>query len=244
VLSALESSQQHVLKLFFSLFAYIRQSALNSFAMNFPSAAALALSLLVSMTTSTPLREPTMLDQPHTNATARERRGKTTDSWHYCSDKSWKSFGERAFLAGVRLMGNNDDWTMRLNEDAHKQIPEYYLGKRGMCVNLWCGGDNSKGRGVVFLLCLHDTTSDTLFGAKDLAQKFHDGFYDCNGDREPQDDPDNVSMAFHVWDNGYDLHVEGGYDKMKCPADMKKVRWPRPATLNAPPYTKSSLMLA
>lgn len=134
-------------------------------------------------------------------------------------------------------MGRTDDTQMHLPQTARDQIPDYYVGKSGMCVNLWCGGDHSKGRSVVFYLCLHATTPDALYNSADLAQMFHDGYYDCNGDREPQDDPDNTPMAFHVWAKGYDLHVEGGYDGMKCPRDTKKIRWARPVTLNAPPYT-------
>ncbi|KAH5517925.1 hypothetical protein HBI17_053900 [Parastagonospora nodorum] len=202
-----------------------------------PSTAALLLGVLTSLAASTPLRESTALDQPYTNTTTLERRGKTTDPWHFCSDKNWSSFGERAFLAGLRLMGKTDDRQMRLVKEAREQIPDYYMGVRGMCENLWCGGNHSKGRGVVFYLCLHDTTPDGPYLSGDLAQKFHDGFYDCNGEREPQDDPDNKSLAFHVWEAGYDLHVEGGYDGMKCPGDTKKTRFRRPSSLDSPPYT-------
>ncbi|EAT85243.1 hypothetical protein SNOG_07777 [Parastagonospora nodorum SN15] len=181
-----------------------------------PSTAALLLGVLTSLAASTPLRESTALDQPYTNTTTLERRGKTTDPWHFCSNKNWSSFGERAFLAGLRLMGKTDDRQMRLDKEAREQIPDYYMGVRGMCENLWCGGNHSKGRGVVFYLCLHDTTPDGPYLSGDLAQKFHDGFYDCNGEREPQDDPDNKSLAFHVWEAGYDLHVEGGKE---CSSD-------------------------
>jgi len=211
---------------------HIKHPTLNYLNMMLPSTAALLLGALTSLAASTPLREPTMLDQLSTSTTTLEKR---VDPWHYCGDQKWSSFGERAFLAGLRLMGGIDNHEMDLTEAARDQIPVTYTGKRGMCVNLWCGG--RKNVAVVFYLCLHDTTPDSnSFLAKDLAQKFHDGFHDCNG-REPQDDKDNTALAFHVWAEGYDLHVEGGYDGMKCPGDTQKTRFRRPASLDAPPYT-------
>lgn len=199
------------------------------------SSTTLGLATLASLVAAAPVLEAEPLEVEPLNATSLGRRA-DTDPWHFCSDGNWKSFGERAFLAGVRLMGRTDDHTMSLTEEARKKIPEQYFGTRGMCTNLWCGGDQGKGRAVVFYLCLKSETPDTFFNSGDLAQKFHDGFHDCNGKREPQDDGDNTPLAFHVWDNGYDLHVEGGYDGMRCPEDMKKNRWPRPDSLNYYPY--------
>jgi hypothetical protein len=117
-------------------------------------------------------------------------------------------------------------------------MPNVYTGIPGMCNRLWCGGNQKKGVAVAFYLCLKPETPQLDLQARDLAQKFHDGFHDCNGKREPEDDGDNKLLAFHVWDDGWDLHVEGGYDGMDCPADMMKTAWPRPDALNWIPYTK------
>jgi hypothetical protein len=206
--------------------------------MRWLSAAMIGLAPLASVAAAVPFLETGgLLQRVPPNATLWEKRA-DIDAGHSCGDPNWRVFGERAYLAGIRLLGRTDDHSMRLEQAARDEIPDYHLGTDGMCTVLWCGGNHKKGRGVVFYLCLQAGTPNQLFATKDLAQKFHDGFYDCNGKREPQDDPDNTQLAFHVWAKGYDLHVEGGYDGMRCPGQMHQVAWPRPASLNYVPYTK------
>ncbi|KAF2869663.1 hypothetical protein BDV95DRAFT_620234 [Massariosphaeria phaeospora] len=199
--------------------------------MKFLSPTTLAVATMASLSVATPLN----VTRESFNSTSLAKRD---DIWHYCHDTAWTSFGERAFLAGLRLMGETDDLQMGLSSEARAEIPKQYLGTRGMCTNLWCGGETSGGKGVVFYLCLKQDTPDRLFGNKDLAQRFHDGFHDCMGKRDPQDDGDNVLLAFHVWESDYDLHVEGGYDGMECPEDMQKTRFPRPESLKYSPYSE------
>ena len=208
--------------------------------MKFSSAITLGL---ISLATATPVFEldaseaETLEVEPWRTTTGLGKRDGTADN-HFCGDKTWRTFGERAYLAGQRLIGRVDDHDMKLPQKARDEIPDQYFGKRGMCTNLWCGGDQKKGRAVVFWLCLHPETEDTYYNTKDLGKMFHDGFYDCHG-REPQDDKDATTLAFHVWADGYDLHAEGGWDGMRCPEDMKATHFARPDSLNYEPYTST-----
>lgn len=190
----------------------------------------LALATLSGLTVGGPLARPNTLTETSIS--------KRADPWHYCADNNWRGFNERAFLAGLRLMGRVDDHKMGLGWESRAEIPDQYYGIQGQCTLLWCGGAGKPGNGVNFILCLKPDTPSTFYPSGDLAKKFHDGFHDCNGKREPQDDGDNVISAYHVWADGYDLHVEGGYDGMRCPEDMKKTIWhQRPDSLNYKPYT-------
>lgn len=183
----------------------LQPSTMKSFSL---SSFTLGLATLASLSVATPTIDSEPLEVTTSNSTS---LGKREDLWHFCGDSTWKSFGERAFLAGIRLMGRIDDHQMKLTEASRDEIPDQYFGTSGKCTNLWCGGDWKKGRGVVFYLCLKPETPDTFYNSGDLAQKFHDGFHDCNNKREPQDDKDQTALAYHVWADGYDLHVEGGY---------------------------------
>lgn len=215
--------------------------------MRLSSTSSLALATLAGLGSAVPFHGTDSLHPEAWNETLwntmsmqrREDSKEKTDSTHFCNDQLWKPFGERAFLAGLRLMGKTNDHSMKMGDEARAQIPDQYLGTEGMCTNLWCGGDHKKGRGVVFYLCLQEGTPDKLFNSKDLALKFHDGFYDCMREREPQDDKDQTSLAFHVWGKGYDLHVENGYDTTECPKHMKMTAFPRPAALNYVPYSNT-----
>ncbi|KAF2266886.1 hypothetical protein CC78DRAFT_542168 [Lojkania enalia] len=196
--------------------------------MKFLSSTTLGLASFASLAAAAPLVEAEPGVSP-----APAPLQKRFDSWHYCNDDKWKGFGERAFLAGLRLMGRVDD--DRFDEDARDQIPDQYLGEPGWCTNLWCGGEGSTS--VVFYLCVKPETEQKLYGSKDLAQKFHDGFHDCFGKREPRDEKDEA-VAFHVWDDGYSLHVEGRSEGTKCPEHMQKKAFPFPDSLNHAPYVE------
>lgn len=153
---------------------------------------------------------------------------KRSDPWHFCWDESWKKFGHRAFRAGLRTIAGDD-------ADPGNTIPELYLGEPGWCNNLWCGGKGDDS--VVFYLCGTPEAEQIMFTPKDLAQKFHDGFHDCNGKTEPVDKAGVTSLAFHVWSGNYSLHVEGfRTPDIKCPQEMNKKAFPFPDELNHPPY--------
>lgn len=157
---------------------------------------------------------------------------KRADKWHFCGDDTWKQFSERVFLAGLRAMGgvhNDDNMWASTNE-----LPPYYVGDPGWCTNVYCGDDPGFSS-VVFYLCVRPEAAQKKHAPKDLAQKFHDGFHDCYGKREPSNSK-ILAQAFHVWDPEFSLHVEGGSAGLKCPEQINKKAFSFPDTLNHPPY--------
>lgn len=77
---------------------------------------------------------------------------------------------------------NSDSWEGADDDmfplGAKDEIPDSYDSEPGQCVALWCGG---RGDISVVFLCVKKGSPQTSYLAKDLAQKFHDGFMDCIG---------------------------------------------------------------
>jgi hypothetical protein len=150
---------------------------------------------------------------------------------YWCNDDTWKTFGERAALAGFRLMGSVDD--QDFPQQARDDVPDSYSATPGQCHLLWCGGGGEHT--VAFYLCLKPDAKKTSFAAKDLARKFHDGFNSCYS-REPID-KNVVAKALHIWEPEYTLSLEGG-PGLSCPADMQTDRFAYPDSFNKPPYVE------
>lgn len=195
--------------------------------MKFLSTTVLGLAGFASLATAAPLTEaePGISPAP---APLKKRSGDYQPN-HYCGDKNWASFGERAALAGFRLMGGVD--TGGFSAAALKEILPSYSGHPGQCLTLWCGGDGDTS--VAFLLCVKPGAAVQTYYATDIAQKLHDGFYDCF-DREPIDEK-RSALPYHVWEGDYSLHVENSHG-MRCPQDMRKDRFPYPASFSSSPY--------